>query len=394
MKKLLVCLLIAVVVVSMAFIGIGCKTTTTTETTAAATTVAETTASETTAAETTAPVKLTDLTFVTPRGSIEVMDDYNLWVAKELGYFEELGINLIMEPGPIDAFTSTKFLDQKKADVSVPSPGILASSVDSGMDVIGIYAEQMTNVFSFAVRKDSSINSVQDLKGKSISVADAGWSVVIDPILYEIGIDPKTVTYIVAGAQWGQAVSLGKADAALSWRGLMAQWDAQGLDLKYFLGDDFSKMPANGYVARKSDLSNPEAKQLLIGFIKAATMGIEFTRSNPRAAAQITYSLFKSVQEQMSPELAMESMRQLHWGYTATERLDRGYGWYIEADWQKYLDIVYALGQTEKHLTFEEIATNELIEEGTNFDRQKVEEDAKNYTLNDVWKDVKVTGNW
>ena len=48
--------------------------------------------------------ELYDLTFITPRGTIEVMDDYNLWVAIDMGYFAELGLNVIMEGGPTDAF--------------------------------------------------------------------------------------------------------------------------------------------------------------------------------------------------------------------------------------------------------------------------------------------------
>ena len=102
-----------------------------------------------------APAKLVDMTFITPRGTLEVMDDYNLWVAKEMGYFEELGINLIMEPGPMDAFACTKFTSEGKADVGYPSPGILTSSVDTGMDVIMAYEMMMAQVFSFAVKEDS-----------------------------------------------------------------------------------------------------------------------------------------------------------------------------------------------------------------------------------------------
>jgi N,N'-diacetylchitobiose transport system substrate-binding protein len=54
MKKLLIWLLVIIFVVSMVFVGAGCKKINTIETTAAETTAAETTAAETTAAETTA----------------------------------------------------------------------------------------------------------------------------------------------------------------------------------------------------------------------------------------------------------------------------------------------------------------------------------------------------
>lgn len=337
---------------------------------------------------------LVDMTFITPRGTVEVMDDYNLWVAKEMGYFEELGINLIMEPGPTDAFACTKFVDQNQADVGYPSPGILTASVDTGMDIIMVYEMMVEQVFDFAVKKGSPIKSVQDFEGKSMSVADAGWQVIIDPILVEIGVDPASIEYVVAGAQWGQTVSMGKADIALTWKGLRAQWDAQGLDLDYFLGEDFSKMPANGYAARRSDLDDPEKKQLLVNFLKATSMGIHFARNNPRAAAQITYDLFPAIQEQMEPQLALESMQQLHWGYTGGERRGEGYGWFDEPGWDTYNQIIYDLGQTKKRLSTAEVMTNDLIAAANDFDRKRVERDAKNFKLSDDWTNVKVEGNW
>ena len=150
-----------------------------------------------------------------------------------------------------------------------------------------VYEMMIDQVFGFAVRKDSPIKSVKDFAGKTMSVWDVGWQVIIDPILVEIGVDPKSITYVAVGAQWGQAVSQGKADIALTWLALAPQWDAVGLGLRYFYGEEFSKMPANGYCARKSDLKDPAKKALLVKFLKGASMGIHFARTNPRAAAQI-----------------------------------------------------------------------------------------------------------
>jgi len=340
------------------------------------------------------PAELVKMTFITPRGTIEVMDDYNLWVAIEMGYFEDMGLDVTMEPGPMDGFACTKFVDQKQADVGYPSPGILTASVDTGMDVIMVYEMMIQQVFDFAVRKDSPIQSPKDFAGKTMSLADAGWQVIVDPIMVELGIDPKSIEYVIAGAQWGQVVSLGKADIALTWKGLRAQWDAQGLNLKYFLGEDFSEMPANGYCVRKSDLEDPEKKDLIVKFLRGTSMGIHFARINPRAASQITYDKFAAIREQMSPELALASMQQLHWGYTGSDRLGDGYGWFDMNGWKKYLDIIYNLEQTKRHLNLEECATNDLIKEANDFNRKKVEKDAKAFKLNDTWKDVEVKGNW
>ena len=153
-------------------------------------------------------------------------------------------------------------------------------------------------------------------------------------------------------------------------------------------------MPANGLCARMSDLKDPAKKALLEKFMRGASMGIHFARINPRAAAQITYNRFAAVREQMKPDLALKSMQQLHWGYTKGARVGGGYGWFEMNGWNTYLDIIYKLGQTKKRLPLEDCATNELIKAANTFDKAKVERDAKNYKLDDAWKDVAVTGDF
>jgi NitT/TauT family transport system substrate-binding protein len=338
--------------------------------------------------------ELVTMTYITPRGFIECMEDYAFWVADKYGYFSDEGIQMKMEPGPSDAFACTKFVDQKKADITYPSPAVLAASIDQGMDVIMVYQMMATQVFDFAVKKDSPINSPKELAGKTISVATAGWSTIVDPMLVELGIDPKSVTYVTMGDQWGQAVDQGKADVALTWRGLRAQWDAVGLNLKYFLGEDFSNMPANGMAARKSDLQDPAKAELLGKFLKAMTMGIEFTRINPRAAAQVPYDRFATVREQMTPQLALESMRQLHWSITYSERNLGGYGAFRPESWSDFLKLDFDQGGTTKLLKVETLINDSLIKTANDFDHEKVKKDALGAVLNDTWKDVEVVGEW
>src|SRR4051812_48085517 len=65
------------------------------------------------------------LVWVSPRGTLEVMDDYPLWVAKKLGYFEQMGIDIELQPGPLGGANVMSLLPEKKADVGFPSPGVL-----------------------------------------------------------------------------------------------------------------------------------------------------------------------------------------------------------------------------------------------------------------------------
>ncbi|MFW6138901.1 MAG: ABC transporter substrate-binding protein, partial [Spirochaetota bacterium] len=137
-------------------------------------------------------VELAPMTWISPRGTLQVPDDYCLWAAKDMGYFQEMGLDVTLEPGPQEALAVTKFVDQGQADIGYPSPGVITSSVDQGMDIIMVHEMMIGQVFDFAVRPDSDIKTVKDIEGKTIALGSAGWSVIVNPILVELGIDPDS----------------------------------------------------------------------------------------------------------------------------------------------------------------------------------------------------------
>src|SRR5690349_8216006 len=48
-------------------------------------------------------------TWISPRGTLEVLDDYGYWAAKKMGYFGDMNID--MQPGPSDGTATVKFVD-------------------------------------------------------------------------------------------------------------------------------------------------------------------------------------------------------------------------------------------------------------------------------------------
>ena len=66
--------------------------------------------------------KLQTITWMSPRGSLDVMDDYILHVAFNRGYFKAQGINVKIIAGPSDGTAATQFVAQKQVDVSYPCP--------------------------------------------------------------------------------------------------------------------------------------------------------------------------------------------------------------------------------------------------------------------------------
>jgi NitT/TauT family transport system substrate-binding protein len=103
----------------------------------------------------------------------------------------------------------------KQIDIGYPSPGVLTSSVDAGVPIISIWEQYPAQVFDFVLNGKSKITHPRQLRGKTIAIFTDIWRTIVNPMLVEVGVDPKSVKYGVFGPQWVQAVALGQADAGL-----------------------------------------------------------------------------------------------------------------------------------------------------------------------------------
>src|SRR4029453_10216398 len=179
--------------------------------------------------------------WVSPRGTIEVLDDYPYWVAKKYGYFGD--IETTLEPGPMEATATGKPVDQEKSDMGYPSPGVFSLALEQGIPLTSVWEMGAYDVFDLAFRKGEAVKSFAELQVKTVVLGNAGWRAICDPMFAQAGVDPSTIKYAEAGSGWGQALQQGQGDAALIWEGLRAQWTGQGLDFDYLIGRNVSKFP-------------------------------------------------------------------------------------------------------------------------------------------------------
>ena len=104
-------------------------------------------------------------TWISPRGTLEVLDDYGYWSAKKMGYFGDL--NTVMQPGPSDGTATVKFVDVGQADMGFPSPGVFSFAIQNGMNLISVFNEGARDTFSFAFRKGEGSKDLKSLEGKT-----------------------------------------------------------------------------------------------------------------------------------------------------------------------------------------------------------------------------------
>ena len=328
-------------------------------------------------------------TWISPRGTLEVLDDYPYWIAKKMGYFGDL--NTAMEPGPSDGTATVKFVDVGQADMGFPSPGIFSFAIQNGMKLKSVFHMGARDTFSFAFRKGEGMADLKGLEGKTILLGSAAWQAITDPMLAAQGVDVTKVKYVEAGwPTWGTALAGGQGDAALSWEGLRAEWIATGLKFDYWLGVQKSKLPANTFIVRAADLEDADKKAFLEQYLRGWAMGLEFGHQNPRAAVEAVFEQFPAFAKNTGPELGTTSLLQQDNVFRGDMDKREGWGSHDMSSWQSFFDLTLQLGQIKEAVKAEDFCTNELIKGANDFDKAKVKADADGYKLSDEFAKIDV----
>lgn len=321
-------------------------------------------------------------TWISPRGTLEVLDDYAFWIGREMGYFE--GLDVEMQPGPSDGTATVKFVDVGQADMGFPSPGVFSFAIENGMDLTSVFHMGALDTFSIAFRKGEGSNDLKALEGKTILLGSAAWQSIVDPMLAAQGVDVSKVNYVEAGwPTWGTALAAGQGDAALSWEGLRAEWIATGLDFEYWLGVQNSPLPANTFVVRSADLEDPDKRDFLIQYLRGWAKGLEFAQHNPRTAVEAVFQQFPTLASNLGPERGVTSILQQMNVFRGNMDEREGWGWHDMESWQAFFDVIAEIGQTAETIQAGNVLTNELIGPANDFDHAAVQAEAEAYELSD-----------
>ncbi len=314
-------------------------------------------------------------TWISPRGTLEVLDDYGFWIGKKMGYFGDLDVE--MQPGPSDGTATVKFVAVGQADMGFPSPGVFSFGIENGMDLKSVFHMGARDTFSLAFRKGEGPSDLKGIEGKTILLGSAAWQPIVDPMLAAQGVDISTINYVEAGwPTWGTALAAGQGDAALSWEGLRAEWISTGLEFEYWLGVQNSPLPANTFVVRAADMDDPDKVAFLEQYLRGWAMGLEFAEHNPAAAVQAVFEQFPTLAKNLGPELGMMSILQQANVFRGDMSKREGWGWHDMASWQQFFDLSAEIGQNSKPIQASEVCSNAAIPGANDFDVEQVKADA------------------
>jgi NitT/TauT family transport system substrate-binding protein len=252
------------------------------------------------------------------------------------------------------------------------------------IDVIFTYCWLRQPHWSVAVKPDSPINSLAELKGKKVGIRNQGDTGYFGAraMFKEIGLNPDSDVEWVAvgdGGPAGEAVYRGRIDAMAFWDGSFARIEIAGFPLRHLPNSPgMRNLFGNCYGVRRSDLARN--RDLYVRFFRAMAKSTVFAHANPDLAIRLHWELYpetkpkgKTDQEAFAEARKIVNSRKDKW-LPGEWQADKRFGAMSKAEWEA--QVVFA-GLERQIKDVSPVFTTDLIDDINKFDRSAIEAKAR-----------------
>jgi NitT/TauT family transport system substrate-binding protein len=314
----------------------------------------------------------------------------NVTAGKYLGYFAEEGIDAeFMHTTGVSELVGGLNGGHIQIGMVVPDPILSAAAEGKDYRLQFVYVLNRGITNQIAVKPDSPIKSVKDLRGKKIGVFSLGHSSYFyaRQVLRFEGMDPdRDAEYIAVGGgggPMGRALDTGRVDAISSFDFSLVQIESLGFGLKILPQPEVIEKMAAGIMLGVSREYFNGNKRLIGGFLRALSKGNVWYLTNPEACVRMHWKVVPEARPKGTAEdvAVREAVRQVT-VRAPLFRKERGtipkYGAFSPPDWEAYVKYVGLEGK----VAVSKLYTNELIDAANDFDEKKIAEEAKRFDLN------------
>jgi len=209
------------------------------------------------------------------------------YVAQEMGFFTEQGLNVQFQHGIETDFLKLVGIGQMQFAVGSGDQVILGRAQDLPLTyVLSWYRQFPVGVMSLAER---GLDSPRALEGQRVGIPGMfGASLVAwKALVYAAGVDENQVTLESIGFTQAAAVQQGRVDAALDYvvNGPV-QLELTGQAVNVIPVSDYIDLPSNGLITNDQTIANnPDVVQKMVNAVLAA---IRYTLDNPDEAFAVS----------------------------------------------------------------------------------------------------------
>lgn len=248
------------------------------------------------------------------------------YVAKELGYYKDAGIDAEIREYNNDIDIS-KVIKNKEADFAIGRSSLLIDK-SNGEDIVAMGAIFQESPLILLVRDDSGISSISDLKNKKIMLTkDAKDSASVIAMLFSNGISDKDYVHLSHSFNIDDLID-GKTDAMASYiSNEPIQMENKGIGYKIFYPKDYGFHFYSDILFTSSAFIKKHPK-LSKSFYEASIKGWEYAFTHISRTAEIIYKKYNTQNKtlvqltregEVLHQLAYDKEREL--GYIKKDKL-------------------------------------------------------------------------
>jgi NitT/TauT family transport system substrate-binding protein len=255
------------------------------------------------------------------------------FLALDRGYYAAEGVDLEILEGK-GSSTTIQLIGRGNDTFGYVDASALPKSVAAGVPVKMVMGILKRTMMSVVVRKDGPIQTVADLKGKTITVtAGDAQSVLMPAFLNANKLPPDSVKVMAVdpGAKY-RLLAEGQADGTASY-GPLAGPLIEGLfkvEIRQFdFGDSGITIPGFGVIASRSTIeTNPKLVQ---AFVTASARGWQDARKDPAAAVAAALAHFPQVKGREAE--FDKTLRRIAEYIDTPNTVGKPFGWMSPDDW-------------------------------------------------------------
>ena len=232
-------------------------------------------------------------------------DHAPLFVALEKGYFADAGLEVELI-APADPNDPPKLVAAEKADLAVSYQPQLHLQVAEGLPLVRIATLVATPLNTLLVLADGPIQSIADLKGRTVGYSVGGFEdALLGAMLERHGLSIDDVTLVNVNFSLSPSILSGQVDAVIgAYRNFeLNQMDIEGHPGRAFYIEEEGVPPYDELivVAHTDRQGDPAFR----GFVDALERGVQFLVNHPDESWQ----LFLRDREELDDELNKRAWR-------------------------------------------------------------------------------------